>query len=156
MSATASNEVETNMEQLERNKLHEEKFYDALNADRLEKEMNCKKSTYQRLLTRNEYQQLIVEIEEASATKTTKTARQYYLLKTYEIFEVADVKKIIGKRKEEKDPVIFLVPFEDIFQTILMCHRNVGHKGRDIMSKECSKKYMNLTADLITRKFISL
>ena len=54
MSATASNEVETNMEQLERNKLHEEKFYDALNADRLEKEMNCKKSTYQRLLTRNE------------------------------------------------------------------------------------------------------
>ena len=108
------------------------------------------------MLTRQEYQQLIIEIKAALATKSTKTARQYYLIKTYEVYEVAGVKKIIGKRKEASDPIKFLVPFEDIFQTILMCHRNIGHKGRDLMMQECSKKYMNLTKDLITRNLLDL
>ena len=84
--------------------------------------------------------------------KTTKTQRQYYLINTYEILEIAGVKKIIQKRKAESDEIRFLVPYEDLFKAILMCHQKVGHKGRDIMAEECNKKHLNLTSELITRK----
>ena len=154
--ATGESENLTHMEQLERNKVHSTQFYEILEAERTEKELKNSNSTYKRLLTYNEYNQLILEIEEASRTKTTKTQRQYYILNAYEVFEVAGVKKIIAKRKKETDDVKYLVPYEDVFEAILSCHKVVGHKGRDIMARECSKAHMNLTGDLISCNFIIL
>jgi hypothetical protein len=105
MQASATGDVETNIEQLERNKLHSTRFYEVLEAERTEKELRNANSTYKRLLTYNEYNQLILEIEEARRIKTTKSTRQYYILNTYEVFEVAGVKKIIAKRKTEAEDV---------------------------------------------------
>lgn len=153
MQASATGDVETNIEQLERNKLHSTRFYEVLEAERTEKELRNANSTYKRLLTYNEYNQLILEIEEARRIKTTKSTRQYYILNTYEVFEVAGVKKIIAKRKTEAEDVKYLVPYEDVFEAILMCHKAVGHKGRDIMMTECSKAHMNLTGELIQCNF---
>ena len=130
-TAGATGAVQTNVEQLERNRIHKEHFYDALNAKILEQNMEDEdgKKGFKRLLTKQEYEALILEKEEAKVKKGTKTPRQYYILANYEIFELAGVKKIIGKRKTPEDEVKFLVPFEDIFETILMCHQQVGHRG---------------------------
>ena len=41
--------------------------------------------------------------------------------------KLRELKKIIAKKENENDELKYLVPFEDIFQAILMCHNNVGH-----------------------------
>ena len=51
MHASATGEIETNIEQLERNKLHSTRFYEVLEAERTEKELRNANSTYKRLLT---------------------------------------------------------------------------------------------------------
>ena len=81
-SAGITGELETNMEQLERNRVHSTQFYEALEAKRTEKALNNAQSTYKRLLTVNKYNQLIIELEEAKKIKTTKNQRQYYILNT--------------------------------------------------------------------------
>ena len=73
---------------------------------------------------------MIKEIEDAYNAKP-KNGRQHYLCKTYEVYEIAQVKKIIQKRENKvNDPVLYLVPKDDMFDTILACHNNVGHKGK--------------------------
>ena len=102
------------------------------------------------MYSNKQYKDLINEIEEAKLIKKTKSQRQYYILDTFEVYEVAGLKKIIAKRKNPEDEIKYLVPFEDIFDSIAMCHKNVVHIGRDIMAKECSKRHINLTIELIT------
>ena len=46
------------------------------------------------------------------------------------------------------------MPYDDLFDTIDICHQNVGHKWRDIMAVEVNKRYLNLTGDLVTRNFL--
>ena len=72
-TAGATDAVQTNVEQLERNRLHKEHFYDALNAKILEQNMEDKdgKKGFKRLLTKQEYEALILEIEEAKVKKGT-------------------------------------------------------------------------------------
>ena len=72
-TAGATGAVQTNVEQLERNRLHKEHFYDALNAKILEQNMEDEdgKKGFKRLLTKQEYEALILEIEEAKVKKGT-------------------------------------------------------------------------------------
>jgi hypothetical protein len=80
------------------------------------------------LLEDAEYEELRIEIEQAYLAKP-KSNRQNYLVKTYEIYEIAEIKKIIKKREDLNNPVQYLVPKNDMFDTILACHEKVGHKG---------------------------
>ena len=74
--------------------------------------------------------------------------RREHKTKFYEILNVdcaeikiAGIKKIIKKRKDENSNVLYLVPFDDIFDSMYQCHKNIGHKGRDLMHKEIKSKY---------------
>ena len=64
------------------------------------------------------------------------------------------LKKIIQKRKNPDDPIRFLVPYEQIFDTMYRIHIQVGHKCRDIMLDECNKSHLNITVDMITYTFV--
>jgi hypothetical protein len=99
-----------------------------------------------------EYNKLLKEIEEATQQKTAKTSHQYHLLKTYEVYVIGDTKKIISKRQPDDASIRYLLPYEDIFDALLKIHKEVGHKARDIMQAACSKRYINLTIDLINSK----
>ena len=96
-----------------------------------------------------EYQEFIEAIEKAYANPHKKSSQEYHLIKNYEILNIADTKKIIKKRTTEEPSIRYLVPKEDIFDAILACHQNIGHKGRDLMMEECSKQHLNLTANYI-------
>ena len=82
----------------------------------------------------------------------SKTQKEYYLLNKYEILVVGETKKIIQKRKNPDDPIRFLVPYEQIFDTMYRIHIQVGRKCRDIMLDECNKS--NITVDMITGIFL--
>ena len=72
--------TDTDLELIERNKLHEIKFYEVLESQ--EEDAN-KKASNKRLFSNEAYNNLIEEIMTTKNTKTTKTGRQYYLLNTY-------------------------------------------------------------------------
>ena len=72
------------------------------------------------------------------------------MLRTYEILKVGDMKKVVKKREDPTEEYKLLVPYEDLFECLNRCHKNIGHKGRDLMLKECSKMHINLTVEAIT------
>jgi Mn-containing catalase len=75
--------IVTDLELIEKNKIHKIKFYEALEALKTEQDLTKKDNKpNKRLLTLAEYKNLIEEISVAYATKKTKTPRQYYLLNT--------------------------------------------------------------------------
>jgi len=155
--ATSSSSIEAiipsseNPIQIEQLRIHKIKFYETLEAEALEAELNNKKKT-KRLFNRAKYDELLKEIEVAYSTKGKKSNRQYHLLETYEIYEVGGIKKIISKRTVEDDNIYYLLPLEDVWDAIHVVHKAVGHKGRDIMGRHARKSYLNLTDKLIDSK----
>ena len=67
----------------------------------------------------------------------TKTQRDYYLLNTFQVLEVAGTQRLI-KKLDETNEIIFVCAFEDIFDEITTCHNNVGHGGVGKMTKDLS------------------
>ncbi|RNA32086.1 KRAB-A domain-containing 2-like [Brachionus plicatilis] len=108
-----------------------------------------KKKKTRTITSATEYQALILKIESALEKKTKKTPEGYYFLNQYEILVVGDTKKIIKKRKNQDEPIRFLVPCDQIFETIYRIHYQIGHKARDIMIKKCNENHLNITVDMI-------
>ena len=84
------------------------------------------KRAFKQLFTETEYKTLLKEIDVARNKSGVKTARQYYLLKTYGILEVAGVQKIIAKRGEKNQDIKYLSSYDELFDSIDTCHQNVG------------------------------
>ena len=99
------------------------------------------------LLPKEEYQNIISQLLEATAT-TKKSPHQYYLLKKYEVLECGYVKKLIRKR-EDNEATFYFVSIEETFDVIKRAHIATGHGGRDKMIKETNKKYANITQEAL-------
>lgn len=71
----------------------------------------------------------------------TKTRREYYLLKKYDIVTVENNIYIV-KKSDQKDNLVYLTPEEDIFDKLVEIHVNCGHGSRDkmmsIIKQSCS------------------
>lgn len=52
----------------------------------------------------------------------------------------------------EEGSFLYVVPLEDMFDTLLQVHKSLQHGRRDAMRAECNKSYYNLTTHLINRK----
>jgi 16S rRNA G527 N7-methylase RsmG len=83
-----------------------DKFYQALES--LEKEKTANKTSNSkakdsRIYKFDQYSQLLKEIDEAHKLTTTKSNRQYYLTKHYEVLKVGETQKIIKKREKDTD-----------------------------------------------------
>jgi hypothetical protein len=102
------------------------------------------------LIPKDEYFTLVDEVKEAEKeTGTSKTWRQYYLLKRYQILICGDVEKLIRKKKDEGDDVVYFAHNDDIFDIIKRVHVSTGHGGRDKMMKVLSVKYANITREVV-------
>jgi hypothetical protein len=86
-------------------KKHKCNFYAVLEAEEAEQLLKDEKERKKRMryFKAVEYNNLIKEIEEATAQTSKKTPRQYNLLKTYEIYNIGDTKKIIARRKGDSN-----------------------------------------------------
>ena len=127
----ASDPVQTNLEELERKRLHKQQFYEAIELEITEAGLQNKTKPHPRLYNKTEYDEFVREIKAAQTLPSNqRKARHYYLLNNYEIMKVSDVERVIKKREKEEDPILYLVPYDDMFDYIYDIHKTVGHKGK--------------------------
>ena len=105
------------------------------------------------LLSKEEYFNLVEEVKSAACIDKTKTWRQYYVLKRYEILQCGDVEKLVLKKKDAEGVVstdnIYFVHMEELFDIVKRVHTSTGHGGRDKMMKVISAKYANVTREVV-------
>ncbi|CAH1954134.1 unnamed protein product [Acanthoscelides obtectus] len=81
-------------------------------------------------------------------------------LKRFGIVEVGNIEKLVTRNKEQTGKennedsnnividirdVRYVVPVKEMFDILTICHRSIGHGGRDRMKTEMSKQYSNIT-----------
>jgi hypothetical protein len=102
------------------------------------------KESHYNIMARDTYCKLLAEVEGAkSAVK--KTSLQYRRLKRFDVLETGEVKKLIAKG----ETVRYFLPAEEIFDVIESAHVATGHGGRNRLKKEVSRKYANVTIEMI-------
>src|ERR1700733_14542578 len=88
------------------------------------------------LIPKEEYFTLVDEVKEAKkVTETSKTWRQYYILKRYQILLCGAIEKLIRKKKDEEDEVIYFAHKDELFDILKRVHVSSGHGGRDKLMK---------------------
>lgn len=103
------------------------------------------------LLSKEEYFKLIEELKvAASCGDKTKTWRQYYILKRYEVLQCGDVEKLIKKRNEAngEEQTVYFAHIDEMHDIVKRAHTSTGHGGRQKMLKALSAKYANITREV--------
>jgi len=104
-------------------------------------------------LEKGEYFNLVDEVKSAADYgDKTKTARQYYLLRRYQVVQCGDVEKLIKKRPADADAeanTLYFTHMDDMYDIVKRAHLSTGHGGRDKMLKTLSQKYANITSDVV-------
>ena len=90
-----------------------------------------------KIRSKAEYQAIVLEIQEACASKS-KTSRQKHLSRKFTIIQLADELRIIRKNKAQQEVRPIFLFFEEIYDKIEREHSSIGHGGRDRTNKACS------------------
>jgi transposase InsO family protein len=100
------------------------------------------------LMKKDDYFSLIEELRNASKEES-KTPRQYYIIKKFQILQCGDVEKLIRKSTDPSHDPVYYTHMEDMYDIIKRAHIATGHGGRDKMLKVLTVKYANITSDAI-------
>ncbi|XP_071056489.1 SCAN domain-containing protein 3-like [Onthophagus taurus] len=84
---------------------------------------------------------MALEITQAKQKNSKKSRREYYLLQMYDLMKVGDQQHVIKKVKEKNDPLIYIIPEEELFERLLDIHISCGHGSRDKMINIVQQKY---------------
>ena len=87
-----------------------------------------------RLLTKEEYFNLIEELKVAASRDKSKTRRQYYILKRYEVLQCGDVEKLIKKRNEVngEEQTVYFAHIDELYDIVKRAHTSTGHEKLSI------------------------
>ena len=58
------------------------------------------------------------------------------MLNKYEVLQCGDIEKLIKKRRQSEDDILYYVSIEDTYDIIKRAHLATGHCGRDCILKE--------------------
>jgi hypothetical protein len=105
------------------------------------------------LINKVKYDTLINEVKSAKVSKS-KSSLDYRRLKRFDIITLGNTEKLITPL-DDSNEFLYFIPIEEMYGVLDTTHKAIGHGGRDKMFKELSKKYKNITLDVIT-SFISL
>lgn len=105
-----------------------------------------------KVFTQEEYDSILKDMQEIKLNGA-KTSRQYRRLNRYDVLQVAGVSKLISKCDDGE--VKYYASLEEMFEILESAHIGTGHGGRDRMLSETSKKYANVTREVITT-FLSM
>ncbi|XP_008178550.1 KRAB-A domain-containing protein 2-like [Acyrthosiphon pisum] len=90
--------------------------------------------------TSEKIESIIMEINDAKSTGAKKR-RDYYILQKYDVLTVAEKKYLIHKKKEDKEDIMYIVAYEDLFEKLSTYHIRTGHGGIGKMRAVLSNKY---------------
>ena len=117
--------------------------YRVLFLEKLEESIK-NKTDHLNVVMKNAYDFLIEEVEKAKSTKN-KITLQYRRVSRFDVLVIGDTKRLVARGEKVK----YFLPMEEIFDVIESSHISIGHGGRDRMKQEISKKYANITIDMI-------
>jgi hypothetical protein len=86
----------------------------------------------------------LAEVEKAKSDMR-KTSLQYRRLRRFDLLEIGEVKKMITKGETMRH----FLQAEEICDVRESAHVAIGHGGRDRLKKEVSRKYTNVTIEMI-------
>ena len=81
------------------------------------------------LISKEEYCNLIEELKAAAACgNKTKTPKQYYILKRYEVLQCGDVEKLIKKRTDVSgaEQTLYYSHIDELFDIVKRAHTSTG------------------------------
>ena len=58
----------------------------------------------------------------------------------FDILNCGDIEKLIKKRKNDNDPILYYACAEEMYSIVMIVHVFTGYGGRDKMLKEANKK----------------
>lgn len=76
------------------------------------------------------------------------------ILKKIEVVNIEGVEKLIKKRETKDDPILYIVPNEELYDTIEEVHYSNGHVGITKLMVLLKKKYANITNEC-AREYLS-
>lgn len=106
---------------------------------------DLKKETHYNVLTKDKYSQLILEVEMAESAEK-RTPMQQRRLHRFGVLSIGNVKKLISRSEET---VKHYLTVDELYDVIDAAHVAVGHGGRDRLLAETSKKFANITKQMI-------
>ena len=106
------------------------------------------KSTHFNVLTKEKYLELIQQVEEGKKTEK-KSPLQQRRLKRFDVVEIGGVKKLTARNEGNTNNIKYYLTADELYDIIDAAHIAVGHGGRDRMLAETSKKFANITKEMI-------
>ncbi|XP_053407944.1 KRAB-A domain-containing protein 2-like [Mercenaria mercenaria] len=106
---------------------------------------NIEKNNKSVVWPRPKYDEVVAKLLTGKKT----CASDYYHSQKFDVLQCGDIQRLVKKKKQESDPVLYYVCAEDMYSIIQKAHIITGHGGRDKMLKELAKKYANITRDVI-------
>ncbi|XP_046988642.1 KRAB-A domain-containing protein 2-like [Schistocerca americana] len=110
----------------------------------LQIEEHDKGENHYNVMTKESYDKLVDEIEEAQSAEK-KTQKQYRRLNRYKVVNICGTRKLATR----KEPLKYYLRVDEIFDIVEAVHQAVGHGGRDRLKVETSRKYANITVEMI-------
>lgn len=108
-------------------------------------ESENKKFSHYNVLPLDTYLKLVKQVEEAERSEK-RTPLQQRRLKRFGVLKIGDVEKLIARNEGN---IKYYLPADELYDVIDAAHVAVGHGGRDRMLAETSKKYANVTKEMI-------
>ena len=106
-------------------------------------------------LSRDRYNIILQQVKSAKCNTAGKSQEDHKLMKRYDIISIGDIEKLIKKRVNEDDPLLYFVANEDLYDKMYVIHDAIGHGGINKMQHHVKKKFVNITSNCI-EIFVSL
>lgn len=96
------------------------------------------------VMSKEHYLITLSEVKEANLLKAESkplSAKQYRRIKRFDIISINGVEKLIKKRKEDSDAILYFVSTDEVFPIIHQAHLDTGHKRHKGLSSiliECT------------------
>ncbi|XP_046981447.1 KRAB-A domain-containing protein 2-like [Schistocerca americana] len=110
----------------------------------LQIEEHNKRQNHYNVMTKESCNKLVNETEEAQSAEK-KTQKQYRRLTPFKVINICGTRTLVTR----KEPMKYYVCVEEIFDIIEAVHEALGHGGRDRLKVETSRKYANITVEMI-------
>ncbi|CAF1351510.1 unnamed protein product [Didymodactylos carnosus] len=78
-----------------------------------------------------------------------KETSDYKLLQKFELLIIGIDERLIKRRPNSQDNILYIVNTSEIFNIIDEAHKRIGHGGRDRTLKEIKSKYFNITEECV-------
>ena len=107
------------------------------------------KTSHREFFTKTQYEIKIAEIETLKNNGKRKSPIDYHTLSRYDVMFVKNERRLIVKRKNETDSIIYFAHAGQIYEIIKKAHEEIYHAGIKRTDMKLRKSYKNVHRELV-------